>query len=77
MKNAVIHLTLFWFELQIKAHGKYNLPFLPASQPSVRCYKVVPTEGLTKLMSFFQKNGTIDWNVVTTHLCIPLKQSFI
>ena len=67
MKNVIIHLTLFWFELQSKAQGKYDLPFLPASQPSVRCCKIVVIEGLSKFMSFLQKNRTIDWNVVTTH----------
>ena len=77
MKNVVIHLTLFWFELLIKAQGKYHLPFLPASQPSVPCFKIVVMEGLSKSMSFLQKNKTIDWNVVTTHWCKRLQQVFI
>ena len=66
MKNVVIHLTLFWFKLQIKTQGKYHLPFLPASQPSVRCCKIILIEGLSKFMSFLQKNRTIDWNAVTS-----------
>ena len=66
MKNAVIHLTLFWFELQIKTQGRYHLPFFRASQPSVRCCETILIEGLSKFMSFLQKNRTIDWNVVTT-----------
>ena len=77
MKNVVIHLTLFWFELQIKTQGKYHLPFLPGSQPSVRCCKIILIEGLGKFMSFLQKKRTIDWNVVTTYWCKPLQQDFI
>ena len=76
MKNIVIHLTLFWFELQIKTQEKYHLPFLQASQPSVRCCKVVVIEGLSKFMSFLLKNRTIDWNVVTTHWWKPLQQGW-
>ena len=77
MKNVVIHLTLFWFELQIKTQERYHLPFLRASQPSVRCCKTILIEGLSKFMSFLQKNRTIDWNVVTTHWYKPLQQGFI
>ena len=44
IRNAVIYVTLFWFELQIKTQGKYHLPFLLASQPSVRCCKIVVIE---------------------------------
>ena len=36
-------------------------------QPSVRCCKIVVIEGLSKFMSFLQKNRTTDWNVATTH----------
>ena len=72
MKNVVISLKLFWFELQIKTQGKYHLPFLSASQPSVRCCEFFVIEGLSKFMSFLQKNKTTDWNVVTTHWCKPL-----
>ena len=70
-------LKLFWFELQIKIQWKYHLPFLPASQPSVWCCKIVVIEGLSKFMSFLQKNRTIDWNVATTHWCKPLQQGFV
>ena len=38
----------------------------PFEQPSVRCCKIVVIEGLSKFMSFLQKNRTIDWNVVTS-----------
>ena len=64
IKNVVIHLTLFWFDVQIKSQGKYNLPFLQFSQPSVHCCKIFVISGLSKFMSFLQKNGTIDWNVL-------------
>ena len=67
IKNVVIHLTLFLFELQTKTQGKYHIPFLPVSQSSARCCKIFVIEGLSKFMSFLQKNRTIDWNVVTTH----------
>ena len=73
MKNA-IHLTLFCFKLHIKTQGKYHLPFLPASQPSVRCCKIV-TDGLSKFISFLQRNRTIDWNAVTTHWCKPTQKA--
>ena len=77
MKNDLIHLTLFWVELQIKTRGKYHLPFLPASQPSVWYSKIILIEGLSKFMSFLQKNRTIDWKVVTTRWCKTLQQGFI
>ena len=77
MKHVVIHLTLYWFELQIKTQGKYHLPFFPASQSSVRCCKIVANEGLSKFMSFLQKNRIIYWNVVATHWCKPLQKGFI
>ena len=62
-KNVVIHLTLFWFELQIKTQEKYHSPFLPAFQSSARCCKIVVTEVLIKFISFLQTNRTIDWDV--------------
>ena len=60
MKNVVIHLILFWFELQMKTQGKHHLLFLPAPQSSVRCCKIFVIEGFSKFMSFVQKNKTID-----------------
>ena len=39
----------------------------PFEQPSVRCCKIVVIEGLSKFMSFLQKNSTTDWSVATTH----------
>ena len=62
MKNVVIHLTLLWFELQIKTQGRYDLLFLSAYQTSVRCCKTVVIEGLSKFMSLLQKKKTNDWN---------------
>ena len=60
MKNVVIYLTLFWFELHIKTHRKYHLTFLPAfQQPSVRCCKIVVIEGLSKFMSFLRRIGPL------------------
>ena len=65
------------YKLHIKTQGEYHLFLLPASQPSVRCCKIVVIEGLSKFMSFLQKNKIIDWNVFTTHWCKPLQQGFI
>ena len=64
MKNVVIHLILFWFELQMKTQGKHHLLFLPAPQSSVRCCKIFVIEGFSKFMSFLQKNKTIDWKML-------------
>ena len=64
MKNVVIHLILFWFELQMKTQGKHHLLFLPAPQSSVRCCKIFVIEGFSKFMSFLQKNKTIDWKIL-------------
>ena len=64
MKNVVIHLILFWFELQMKTQGKYHLLFLPAPQSSVRCCKIFVIEGFSKFMSFLQKNKSIDWKML-------------
>ena len=46
----------------------------PFEQTSVRCCKIVVIEGLSKFMSFLQKNRTTDWNVATTDRCKQLHQ---
>ena len=60
------------FELQTKDQGKYQLPFPPTSQPSVRCCKMFVIECFRKFKIFLQKNRTADGNVVTTHQCKSL-----
>ena len=78
MKNVVIHLILFWFELQMKTQGKHHLLFLPAPQSSVRCCKIFVIEGFSKFMSFLQKNKTIDWKILLprSDVCHFSKASF-
>ena len=56
MKNVIIHLTLFRFELLIKTQAKYHLP---ASQPSVWCCKIIVIKGPGKFMWSLQKNRVL------------------
>ena len=56
MKNVIIHLKLFRFEVLIKTQAKYHLL---ASQPSVWCCKFIVIKGPGKFLWSLQKNRTL------------------